>query len=287
MYCIYYLLQWSEVQLKMLWGLWRNRLSHLSYFLKASGLKTIKNEAVKPFFMFTCCCWDKNIPQTLLSGEEEPEAGDSSGGSRYLQHSCREHPWRKASNNNELLKDLPTWTSASKSSKLKAAITSLTILQQNSSRALLPWWKTEDDQHAPEVSRFTLSETSKGRKLKRCEDITECSASSLWRAHSKACWRQLDFLCRCHQPEVTSHCRALLSADFKGSNPALEKRGTLSNKHQVRAGEVTHHSTALMETLRGENIKIFTRIWKLIPRSLSGQPFSICFPCLHAQKTFF
>lgn len=51
---------------------------------------------------------------------------------------------------------------------------------------------------------------------------------------------------------------ALLSADFKGSSAALEKRGMLSNKHRVRAREVTHHSTALMETLRGENIKIFT-----------------------------
>lgn len=201
MYCIYYLLQWSEVQLKMLWGLWRNRLSHLPYFLTVSGLKTIKNKAVKPFFMITWCCWDKKKIKShwLCWLEKRILRLGTQKCSRYLQHSCREHPWRKASNNNELLKDLPTWTSASKSSKLKAAISSLTTLQQNLSQALLPRWKTEDDQHTPEVSGFTLCETSKGRKLKHCEGITESPASSLLPAHSKASWSQLDSLCRCYQ----------------------------------------------------------------------------------------
>lgn len=164
MYCIYYLLQWSETQLKMLWGLWRNRLSHLSYFLKVPGLKPIKNKAVKAFFMFVCCCcWDKkahwfcSLEKKILRWEH------SSGCTRYLQHSCREHPWRKASKNNELLKDLPTWTSASKSSKLKAAIASLTILQQNLSQALPPWWKTEDDQHAQRSVGSHYLRPAKGR----------------------------------------------------------------------------------------------------------------------------
>lgn len=169
-------------------GTLKEQISHLSYFLKVSGLKTIKNKAVKPFFMFTCCCWDKKNPPGFAHCRRGSWGwAHSSGCSRYPQHSCREHPSRKASNNNELLKALPTWTSASKSSKLKAAITSLTILQQNLSQALLPWHKTEDDQRAPEVSGFTLSETSKGRELKCCEGISECPGSSLLGAHSKGC----------------------------------------------------------------------------------------------------
>lgn len=213
------------------------------------------------------------------------QRGHGSGCTRYLEHSFKEQ--RKASIN-ELPKYLPTWTSASKSSKLKAAITSLTILQQNLFWVLLSWWRTAEDQCSPKVSRVRLSEAREGRKLKCRDGTAQHPASSLLPAQS-ACWSRLDSF---QTPLPSGHIlpphRAPLPSSLLASKMAKQqekKRGNLLNKCCIRAREVStpqhcsHRNLELRQEWR--KCKIFTRIWKWISRSLSWQPCT-CLPCLHA-----
>lgn len=160
---------------------------------------------MKTFFTFTCCCCDiQSVGFVYVSRWSWGclQKGHGSGCTRYLEHSFKEQ--RKASSINELPKYLPTWTSASKSSKLKAAITSLTILQQNLFWVLLSWWRTPEDQCSPKVSRVRLAEAREGRKLKCCEGTANHPASSLFPAQSKTCWSRLVSFHRHHFLQVTS-----------------------------------------------------------------------------------
>lgn len=105
---------------------------------KVSGLKTLRTQP-RNLCVTHCYCDILSIDFILSSRGSEAAEGTGIGAYLISKESSKEHELRKASSRKELPKYLPTQSLASKLGKLKAATTSLTVLQQNLSWVLFSW----------------------------------------------------------------------------------------------------------------------------------------------------